>query len=148
MTTIAVNKNSMACDLQVSWPGGHKYRVTTKIFGLEANKYIATPFYVGYAGQVAQVQGMIEHLRNPDEVKRPRNFEGTLVALTEKGKIIHICYPNPDTWVEVAEPFFAIGSGSNFAMAAMLLGSTPKEAVKAASALDPHTGMGIKEFTL
>jgi hypothetical protein len=48
----------------------------------------------------------------------------------------------------VNEPFFAIGSGAPFAQTSMLLGWTPKEAIAAATKLDPMTGMGIKEYTL
>lgn len=148
LTTIACNKKAIACDLQVSWNGGYKYRVSTKIFGLDKNKYIPEPFYVGYAGQVADAQRMIEWLRNPDEVRRPRKFEGSLLVLTEKSRIIQIYHPDPDAWIEVNEPFFSIGSGANFAQAAMLVGATPKDAVLAASKLDPHTGMGVKTFEL
>lgn len=118
------------------------------MFGLDANKFIPDPFYVGYAGMVGEAQGMIEWLRYPEEKKRPKRMECSLLVLTEKGKLIHICYPDPDMWVEINEPFFSVGSGANFAMAAMLSGADPKNAVLTASKLDPHTGMGVKEFTL
>jgi ATP-dependent protease HslVU (ClpYQ) peptidase subunit len=149
LTTLAANKDSIACDLQVSWNGGYKYRVTTKIFGLDPNKFIPEPFYVGYAGSVADAQKIIEWLRYPDEIKRPRKLENaSLMILTEKRRIITVYDPDPASWIEINEPFFSIGSGANFAQASMLAGLSPKEAVVAASKLDPHTGMGVKEFSL
>jgi hypothetical protein len=116
---------------------------------MDANKFIPEPFYVGYAGSVNDSQRMIEWLRNPEGMRRPRKFESSgLLVLTEKRRIILIHYPDPESWVEINEPFFSIGSGANFAQASMLAGLSPKEAVVAASKLDPHTGMGVKEYTL
>ena len=47
------------------------------------------------------------------------------------------------------EPTYAIGSGMHYALGALKTGATPKEAVVAASKLDPMTGLGVKvmEFT-
>lgn len=41
----------------------------------------------------------------------------------------------------------AVGSGKKFAMAAMLCGKTPKEAVEIAPQLDPHTGGKVIELS-
>jgi hypothetical protein len=148
MTTIACNKNSIACDLQISWDSGYKFRTTTKVFGIDATDLIPEPFYVGYAGQLDLAYEVIEWLRNPDTVKRPKRSCQMLI-LTERGKIITFAKnPNPATWITVNEPFFSIGSGSNFAQASMLAGLSPKEAVLAASKLDINTGMGVKEYVL
>ena len=147
MTTIACNRSSIACDLQISWDSGYKFRTTTKVFGIEANDLIPVPFYVGYAGQLDLAYEVIDWLRHPDTVKRPRRCP-TMLILTEKGKIITFLNTNPATWVEVAEPFFSIGSGAQFAQASMLAGLSPREAILAASKLDTNTGMGVKNYEL
>lgn len=148
MTTIAATKKVIACDLQVSWNGGYKFRTTTKVFGLDKNKYVPEPFYIGYAGTVEKAHGIINWLRYPDEIKRPKHDGSSFLILTEKGKLITFNDPHPDGWIEVNEPFFAIGSGAAFAQATMLAGLSPKDAVLAASKLDPLTGMGVKVFEL
>lgn len=146
MTTIAANKRAIACDLQVSWNGGYKFRTTTKIFGLDANEFVPEPFYIGYAGRVETAHQVIGWLREGG--KRPKYEDTDFLILTQKGKLITFRNPNPTAWIEVNEPFFSIGSGCNFAQAAMLLGQSPKEAIAAATKLDPMTGMGIKVFEL
>ena len=40
---------------------------------------------------------------------------------------------------KIKEPFYAIGTGAGYALAAMHLGKTPKEAVEIASLFDPAT---------
>lgn len=46
--------------------------------------------------------------------------------------------------VELKERYFAIGSGSNYALGALHAGATVVEAVKIASKLDPNSGMGVQ----
>lgn len=146
MTTIAASKKAIACDLQVSWNGGYKFRTTTKIFGLEANEVVPEPFYIGYAGRVETAHKVIGWLREGG--KRPKNKDTDFIILTQKGKIITFRDTDSKAWIEVNEPFFSIGSGAPFAQTSMLLGHSPKEAIQAAMKLDPMTGMGVKEFVL
>jgi ATP-dependent protease HslVU (ClpYQ) peptidase subunit len=51
-------------------------------------------------------------------------------------------------WHLVDQPYYAIGSGMNFAMGSMAAGSSAYEAVKYASKLCPNTGMGITKIDL
>jgi len=64
------------------------------------------------------------------------------VVLTEDHKI-YIFY-SPNKWILVDGPCYAIGSGMHYALGAMQSGATPREAVIAASKLDPHSGLGVK----
>ncbi len=41
-------------------------------------------------------------------------------------------------------PYYAIGSGSDFAMGAMAVGASARQAVAAAARHDPHTGGGVQ----
>jgi ATP-dependent protease HslVU (ClpYQ) peptidase subunit len=50
-------------------------------------------------------------------------------------------------YVEVSAPF-AFGSGSHFAMAAMMAGASAEKAVEIASRLDPHSGGKITAFSV
>ena len=101
MTTIAASKKSIACDLQVSWNGGYKFRTTTKIFGLDANEFVPEPFYIGYAGRVETAHKVIGWLR--DGGKRPKNKDTDFIILTQKGKIITFRDTDSKAWIEVNE---------------------------------------------
>ena len=46
-------------------------------------------------------------------------------------------------WLEIRMPFYAVGSGRDFAIGAMHCGKTPAEAVEIASKYDLKTGMEI-----
>jgi len=48
----------------------------------------------------------------------------------------------------IVDPYFAVGSGQQFATAAMYMGATAEEAVKVAMALDPNTGGDIQTLKL
>jgi hypothetical protein len=45
--------------------------------------------------------------------------------------------------IEVASPFYAIGSGAHYAMGAMAAGASPKRAVEIAAQFDGSTGFGV-----
>jgi ATP-dependent protease HslVU (ClpYQ) peptidase subunit len=57
-------------------------------------------------------------------------------------------FDNPSSWMKIDEPFFAIGSGSTTALGAMHAGATTAQAIKAATKVDPFTGMGVKTLKL
>jgi hypothetical protein len=48
----------------------------------------------------------------------------------------------------IKEPFYAIGTGSAYALAAMHLGKSPKEAVEIAALFDPATRGPIDVITI
>lgn len=51
-------------------------------------------------------------------------------------------------WIPIEKPVFAIGSGQDFAIGAMVAGKNAAEAVGIASEWDVHTGMGVDTLTL
>lgn len=70
--------------------------------------------------------------------------EGRAIVVLTQG-IFEIGY---DFSVAAAGKFAAVGSGRSFALTAMHLGKTAKQAVVVASQLDLYTGGEIKEMTL
>lgn len=144
MTTIACNRESIACDLQVT-SGNTRFKVKTKIFSFDPHERTYNkPFMVGYCGEVEQALDVIDWLTYPD-APIPRRKKVEFLVLTQDKKIF--TFYNPTQWIEFDEPSLAIGSGADYALAAMRVGKTPKEAVEVAAKLDIKTGMGIREYS-
>lgn len=99
-------------------------------------------FIVGYCGDLDAVPDMLEYLDDITGKTKPPRAKLECVILTEDHKIF--TFVNPSKWILVDEPCYAIGSGMHYALGAMKSGASPKEAVVAASKLDPHTGLGVK----
>jgi len=144
MTTIALNKNEIACDLQFTHPSGYKFKGTTKVHQIFNPAVYPKPFYVGFAGSVTAGQAGLGWLVDP--VGRPPKGGGAeFVVLTHDKKMF--TFTNPANWIEITEPHYSIGSGSQYAAGAMQAGKSPLEAVKIAAKFDPNTGNGYKIFS-
>lgn len=149
MTTIAANKTSIACDLQFTHTGGIKFRGATKI--VELTPEVAEKLFgckkaiIGFCGN-ADIWGELVGWFNSPDNKPPRCKDIELLMLTDEGKIYH--GTTLANWIEIKEPYFAIGSGMHLAIAAMAAGSDPKKAIQIASKHDPNTGMGVKTYKL
>jgi len=151
LTTIAVNKTAMACDRQFSHTGGMKFlggykcHIVPEEFSLQ---YFNTPkMIIGMAGDGDSMCSIWEYIFDPERPTKMPKFKGVeIVALKANGEIVTSV--NMQSWLVVKEPFYAIGSGMQYAIAAMAHGATPLEAVKTASKYDNYTGKGFKEFKL
>lgn len=145
MTTIAANKDSIACDLQATHSGGYKFKLTTKIGKFYQPLIYPKPFYVGFSGSVDAIPDVTDFFVNMHEYKRPPKIQGVeCLVLTEDRKLY--TFVNPSKWLELKEGNYAVGSGAMFAMGAMESGKDPIEAVKIASKKDPMTGLGFKTY--
>lgn len=143
MTTIAVSRTQIASDLQATHGGGFKFKVKTKLFEFDNPIFYPTPFIVGYSGDLDSVPDVLEYLGDTTgKIKPPRGRSCEFVALTKDKKIF--TFISPAKWIHVDESTYAIGSGMHYALGALKTGATPKEAVVAASKLDPMTGLGVK----
>lgn len=131
----------MYSDLQFT-NGTYKYKGNGKVFKFKAHpKTCDCDFIVGFSGTAGDMLSIKYFFENPDS--RPPTVKGCFaLVLTTKGKIYR--FENYTKWLEVREPFCAIGSGQDFAMGAMSLGASPKEAVKIAMKHDIFTGIGVK----
>lgn len=144
ITTIAVNKEEIACDQQATHGSGYKLKVSTKIHRFDNTAIYPKPFYIGFAGGLEQAHGVLEWFNNPTD-KPPKTRDNEFVVLTSDKKIF--TFVNPTKWLEIKEPFYSVGSGSKFALGALHAGKSPKESVAIACKCDPDTGMGVKSFT-
>lgn len=135
----------MACDLQGTLGNEQKMKIATKIWRFDANELIfdECPFIVGMAGSINEMMEIVDFFHSPDVYKRPPPMRMSVgLVLTAKGQLFH--FSQPHKWMAVQEKFHAVGSGSLVALGAMHSGATPKEAVLAATKVDPMTGMGTK----
>jgi len=71
--------------------------------------------------------------------------DSTILVLTSKGELFTY---ESGVKMDVKEPFYAIGSGAQAAMAAMYAGKTPKEAVEIAKKIDVNTGGKVKTYKI
>lgn len=145
MTTIATDGKTMASDTQMS--GCYIDRINAvkvgqnslgMLFGAAGCSEDATDFMLGMKELKTQfpIPLPIPRLKRGHEYK---DFEGLVVF---QGEVYW--YGVNGVPVLVGSPA-AIGSGQKFAMAAMMCGKTPKEAVEIAMQLDPDTGGGVIE---
>jgi hypothetical protein len=101
---------------------------------------------IGFSGSASQIAYAAAFFSNPDGHKNAPRLRGLWgLVLTEKGRLF--VFDDLTSWLAVDQPFYAIGSGSPFALGALSQGASPKEAVLAATKHDPFTGMGVKEYS-
>lgn len=144
MTTIALTKTQIASDLQFSHSNGFKFKGKTKLYTFENPLIHPVPFTVGYAGSVEGIVPVLDFLVDPTGFKKaPTVRYAEFVVLTADHKLY--TFSDPTKWLQVDQPFYAIGSGATFALGAMATGATALDAVKAASKFDPMTGLGYRK---
>lgn len=113
--------------------------VPKKMFGVDK-------CYIGFSGSADKWGEIVVWFQDPEASPPPKCKNSIeFLMLTDKKKIYHST--NLKNWMELPDKFFAVGSGMQYALAAMSLGKTPKEAVEVASKHDVSTGMGVLEYT-
>lgn len=124
---------------------GGLYRTSTKIHRVGSA-------LVGYAGSGAQCSEMLAWARGgfrkaafPDMQRDADNSIALLVI--RPGGVIQVYEHTPHA-VEYEDKQFAMGSGRDYALAAMHLGKNAREAVLLAAEFDPGTGNGVDTLTL
>lgn len=142
MTVIAWDGKTLAADKRAT--NGTSISSITKI-------YCVDDFLVGISGGMslgAHFLAWVKEGRKPDkfpgELKDKDDWVPALV-IEPDGKILkyeRTAYP-----MVIEDKFHAIGCGRDYAMAAMLLGKSAKEAVKVASQLDSSCGNGVDTLT-
>ncbi|MBT2300371.1 hypothetical protein J7E70_07825 [Variovorax paradoxus] len=136
MTVIAWDGRLLAADKRTSFGGLHA--TTQKLHRVGER-------FVGCAGNTAQIQEMLVWLEKGDPEKFPATQRSTAdcvsMLVIDNGRILQ--YENTPYPMVIENGFWAIGSGRDFAMAAMHLGKTAEEAVEVACHLDATCGNGI-----
>lgn len=143
MTTIAYTAGIMAADLMCS-EGTKRIKVKHKLVRLK-NGAVA-----GGAGDAMRLIQFLDWLDGegalPDfEAKDKENDIEVLVAHPSGDLVVYNGLGQP---MHLDEKHWAIGSGADFALAAMDFGKTAVEAVEYASRRDSGTGHGVESMTL
>jgi ATP-dependent protease HslVU (ClpYQ) peptidase subunit len=143
MTVIAWDGYTLAADKRET--NGSLIRTTTKIFRIHS-------CLVGYAGEATFGEQMIawfqagEKAEDFPKEQRDKDDWVPLLVIRENGKIHkyeRTLYP-----LKYQDKQFAIGSGRDFALAAMACGKTASEAVEVASMFDSNCGDGVDTLRL
>lgn len=144
MTVIAWDGKTLAADKRTNFGGLHA--TTTKVHRLPDGRL------VGCAGNTAQISEMVHWLgAGADSEKMPaiqRDAKECVSALVIEpgGRVLQ--YENTPHPIVIENPAWAIGSGRDFAMAAMWLGQDARHAVIVACQLDCTCGNGVDELAL
>ena len=142
MSVIAWDGATLAADKRASLGG--LYRTTTKVFRLG----IALAAYAGDADAGEEVLAWFKDGHDPAKfpaAQRDRDgYAGLLIVWPDKTLWKFERTPHPIKYVPQQ---FAIGSGRDFALAAMYLGKTAAEAVEVACAFDSGCGNGVDVLT-
>lgn len=94
----------------------------------------------GIAQELGQAWGWLYDL----EGKPPKIKGSEFVAITDK-RLIYLS-ENLTNWMLCDQPFFAIGSGMHFAIAALEAGTSVRRAVEIACKYDKSSGFDILEW--
>lgn len=140
MTTIACSRKEMACDSRSSFDSGEYMTCDDKILRIGDS-------IVGCAGNWGAIFKFMAWFR--DQTKDRPDFSDdddfTAIVLNKKGIYV---YDGSTYSSRACDPFFAVGSGSMAARAAMLCGKSPAEAVAIAIKCDKHSGHPVRNYTL
>lgn len=142
MTTIAWDGKTLAADKQATF--SDRAHSVTKIHRGKGRLY-------GFSGTCELKNAWINwHQRGADPDKCPKIPDGlsvTLIVITQDGAITLYCDSGNGSTFDKGQPF-AIGSGQDYAMAAMVSGANARQAVLLASELDLFSGLGVDSLEL
>lgn len=138
MTTIAWDGYSLSAD---------KRSVNNTVISTVTKCRKISNKLVAGAGAMDTILAMfnwIENGENPEtfpSCQQDENLWSPILIITEDKRILK--YERTPHPIEYEDNFFAIGSGRDFALCAMHLGKTSKEAIEIASKFDASTGNGV-----
>jgi ATP-dependent protease HslVU (ClpYQ) peptidase subunit len=143
VTVIAWDGKTLAADRMMGF--GSSKSTVTKIFKVDGMLF----GFAGHAATGSALANWVRLGRNPDDfpsAQRGSEYSGSLLLIEPDGVILH--YSTEPYPMIVEDSFYAVGSGDEFALAAMFLGKTAREAVEVACALCPTCGNGIDTLEL
>jgi len=139
----------MASDHQYTHTSGTKFKGAHKMTVLEQEVAMALfgakKAIVGFCGDSSFIGPLFAWLAEPDG-KPPKSSNFELIALTSNKQIFTSF--NLTSWVLVDKPYYAVGTGAQFALGAMHAGKSAAKAVEYASELDPSSGLGVTEIKI
>ena len=137
MTTIAWDGETLAADSQLTGGDFVYQQNDKKIFNVNGH-------LVAMAGDDGQCWQFLDWYRNPDQDYPDKLDDMGALAITKRGAFEYGSCKIPTK----IKPPFAIGTGSAFAMGAMLHGASAAEAVDIACKLDKYSSKPIKTARL
>lgn len=142
MTVIAWDGKTLAADKRACYGGTP--RTVTKVHNING-------LLVGGSGETSFIGNMLEWIRNgrdpatfPASQRDKDDWQPMLVIELDGTPSVYERTPHP---VRFEDRYCAIGSGRDFAMAALYLGKSAREAVEVACALDTGCGNGIDSLS-
>lgn len=141
MTTIAWDGKTLAADKRVTF--GMEIATTTKIFRING-------MLVGCSGDASIGSSCVQWVRdgmNKNNYPEAQRTDPCSLLVIHADGTINFYGKAPDPLV-IEDSHFTIGSGGEFAHAALYLGKTAREAVEVACALDSSSGNGIDTLEL
>lgn len=143
MTTVAYRGGILAADSRATH-GDAGATTATKLFRKRIGR---REHLVGVAGDLYAALIFIDWYGTA-ETKRPEQFADLFDAGEDFGALI---WDGKSLWecnrlcrmVRVEEPYFAVGSGAQFALAAMDCGKSAREAVRIACRRDNNSGLPV-----
>lgn len=142
MSTVAWDGKTLAADRQATC-GGLK-QLTSKIAQMPDGTILAS------TGNISAGRILMEWYQNgavfsdyPVATQKEDNLFARLIVVKDRKVFTYetLCYGIP-----MVDPFFAWGSGRDFAIGAMAKGANAAEAIIVASRFDSDTGMGVEAF--
>lgn len=148
MTTIAWDGKTLAGDTQAT-SGCVRRRVETKVHRIQSAD--GNVYLLGCSGMDQDMHVVLDWLRkgmrDEDRPKfDPDSFSAILVPPPHHRIVWRLesrCIPLP-----IKDPFHALGNGREFAMAAMYLGKSAREAILVAHRFDVDTGNEVVELAV
>lgn len=142
MTVTAWDGKTLAADRMMEMHGG-KFPVS-KLNRLDDGSLMGG---AGDLPRVYEMQNWIADGCKPGELHAPVGDTYARILLV-KSDGTGLLYANNEFPIHILRPFVAIGSGQDYAIAAMYLGQTAKQAVATASELCASCGMGVDSMEL
>lgn len=141
MTVIAWDGKILAADMQIT--SNTTVSITTKIKLVETRS--CDKYLIGVTGSIGDLQAFCHWFTSEnDSEKYPKNFiddSAAAIVINEAGEIN--LYETTPFGTLLQTKTFAIGSGKQFAMAAMYYGKSAIEGVHLACQFDAYCGQGI-----
>lgn len=140
MTSIAFDGKTLASDSQVT-SGGTRAGTLQKVYHLKKSR--VGECLVGFAGEASKLIGFLQYLEKLR--KEPPSGTYDAVVIVKENSTIR-GYDDGEEYVLLTAPV-AIGSGGDFALAALHMGYSAVEAVRLAIKLDIYSGGDIQSVS-
>jgi hypothetical protein len=152
MTTVAYKDGMLAADSRSCIGGGGSHMIyeedAVKLF-----PHVGPFLAVGISGDQQVAEDIIMEVSRYTTVDQVRGFELSeeamgvqMLAIDHEGQLWY--YQGSKSFKLRSDKPYAIGSGSDFALAAMDLGKTAEEAVSFAATRDPFTNTEVQKLEI